>query len=51
MLLLMTPGIIGCHAKKEKSAAIVLTPVSAATVIQKNFSQYGYYTGLLKSEK
>ena len=51
MLLLMMPGIIGCQAKKEKSAAIVLTPVSTATVVQKDFSQYGNYTGLLKSEK
>ena len=47
----MMPGIIGCQAKKEKSAAIVLTPASTATVVQKDFSQYGNYTGLLKSEK
>ena len=47
----MMPVITGCQAQKEKSAVIVSTPVSAATVIQKDFSQYGNYTGLLKSEK
>ena len=26
-------------------------PISAATVVQKDFSEYGNYTGLLKSEK
>lgn len=51
IMLLMVPGITGCQSQKEKSAGIVLTPVAAETVVEKNFSQYGDYTGLLKSEK
>ena len=51
MMLLMVPGITGCQSQKEKSAGIVLTPVAAETVVEKNFSLYGDYTGLLKSEK
>ena len=51
IMLLMVPGITGCQSQKEKSAGIVLTPVAAETVVEKNFSLYGDYTGLLKSEK
>ena len=51
IMLLIVPGITGCQSQKEKSAGIVLTPVAAETVVEKNFSQYGDYTGLLKSEK
>ena len=50
-MLLIVPGITGCQSQKEKSAGIVLTPVAAETVVEKNFSLYGDYTGLLKSEK
>ena len=51
IMLLIVPGITGCQSQKEKSAGIVLTPVAAETVVEKNFSLYGDYTGLLKSEK
>lgn len=51
IFLLMTPGIIGCQAEKEKSVGFTLMPVSTATVIQKDFSQYKNYTGSLKSKK